>query len=53
MEEINKSDTIAYFEMARLAMVYVSRNVMIDMDISDEEFVRLRDQLDKYMNVYE
>ena len=43
-------DQVAYFEMARLGMAMVGQEICDEMDISDEEFLRLRDNLDKYMN---
>ena len=47
---INIPDRIAYFEMARLGMAMVSDDICDEMDISDEEYLRLRDQLQKYMD---
>ena len=42
-----EDDTIAYLEMARLAMAMVGDEIAEEMDLSDEEFLRLRDQLQR------
>jgi len=47
---INISDRIAYFEMARWGMAMVGDEICDEMDMSDEEFLRLQEQLYKYMN---
>ena len=44
-----EDDTIAYLEMARLAMAMVGDEIAEEMDLSDEEFLRLRDQLEEHM----
>tara|TARA_Y100001973_G_scaffold86300_1_gene129139 strand:- start:49 stop:231 length:183 start_codon:yes stop_codon:yes gene_type:complete len=44
-----EDDTIAYLEMARLAMAMVGDEIAEEMDLSDEEFLRLRDQLQRLM----
>ena len=44
-----EDDTIAYLEMARLAMAMVGDEIAEEMDLSDEEFLRLRDQLHRLM----
>ena len=44
-----EDDTIAYLEMARLAMSMVGDEIAEEMDLSDEEFLRLRDQLQRLM----
>ena len=41
---------IAYLEMARIAMVTIPDTIVEKMDMSDDEFVRLRDQLQQYMD---
>ena len=40
-----KEDNITYLEMARMAMATVPDTIVEEMDMSDDEFVRLRDQL--------
>ena len=40
-------DNIAYFEMARIAMTTIPVTIAEKMDLSDDEFVRLRQQLQK------
>ena len=45
-----EDDTIAYLEMARLAMAMVGDEIAEEMDLSDEEFLRLRDQLQQLMD---
>ena len=44
-----EDDTIAYLEMARLAMAMVGDEIAEEMDLSDEEFLRLRDQLQQQL----
>tara|TARA_B100001939_G_C16742332_1_gene530311 strand:+ start:561 stop:740 length:180 start_codon:yes stop_codon:yes gene_type:complete len=44
-------DNIAYLEMARLAMAAIPDTIVEEMDMSDDEFVRLRQQLQKYMEM--
>ena len=44
-----KEDAITYLEMARIAMATVPDAIVEEMDMSDDEFVRLRDQLQQYM----
>ena len=44
-----EDDTIAYLEMARLGMAMVGDEIAEEMDLSDEEFLRLRDQLHRLM----
>ena len=43
-------DNISYLEMARLAMASVPEMIQENMDVSDEEFVRLRDKLQAHLN---
>ena len=45
-----KEDSITYLEMARIAMATVPDMIVEEMDMSDDEFVRLRDQLQQYMD---
>ena len=47
--ETLKEDSITYLEIARLGMVMVGDEIAEEMDLSDEEFVRLRDQLQEHM----
>ena len=47
--DILKEDSITYLEMARLGMVMVGDEIAEEMDLSDEEFIRLRDQLNEVM----
>lgn len=44
-----EEDKITYFEMARIAMATVPDTIVEEMDMSDDEFVRLRDQLQQHM----
>jgi len=44
-------DNIAYFEMARIAMTTIPVTIAEKMDLSDDEFVRLRQQLQKDMEM--
>ena len=44
-----KEDNITYLEMARIAMATVPDTIVEEMDMSDDEFVRLRDQLQQQM----
>jgi len=44
-----KEDNITYLEMARLGMAMVGDEIAEEMDLSDEEFLRLRDQLQQHM----
>ena len=44
-----EEDAINYLEMARIAMATVPEIITEEMDMSDEEFVRLRDQLRQIM----
>ena len=44
-----EDDTIAYLEMARLAMAMVGDEIAEEMDLSDEEFLLFRDQLQRLM----
>ncbi len=37
--------------MARLAMAAIPDTIVEEMDMSDDEFVRLRQQLQKYMEM--
>jgi|TARA_R110002020_G_scaffold48280_1_gene137591 hypothetical protein len=47
--DILKEDGIAYLEIARLGMAMVGDEIAEEMDLSDEEFIRLRDQLKEVM----
>ena len=47
--ETLKEDSITYLEMARIAMATVPDTIVEEMDMSDDEFVRLRDQLQEHM----
>jgi len=44
-----KEDNITYLEIARLGMMMVGDKIAEEMDLSDEEFLRLRDQLEEHM----
>jgi len=44
-----KEDAITYLEMARIAMATVPDTIVEEMDMSDDEFIRLREQLEKHM----
>ncbi len=46
----NKEDSITYLEIARLGMMMVGDEIAEEMDLSDEEFLRLRDQLQQHMD---
>ena len=43
-------DNIKYLELARLAMANIPELIQEYMDVSDEEFVRLRDKLQAHLN---
>ena len=45
-----KEDNITYLEMARIAMAIIPDDLTVHMDMSDDEFVRLREQLQQHMN---
>ncbi len=45
-----KEDAITYLEMARIAMATVPDTIVEEMDMSDDELVRLRDQLQQHMD---
>ena len=47
--EALKEDSIAYLEIARLGMMMVGDEIAEEMDLSDEKFIRLRDQLNEVM----
>ena len=47
--ETLKQDSITYLEMARIAMTTIPHTIADQMDISADEFVRLRDQLQEHM----
>ena len=44
-----KEDAITYLEMARIAMAIIPDDLTAHMDMSDDEFIRLRKQLQQYM----
>jgi hypothetical protein len=50
MSEFNSSDIVAYFEMAKIALAVAPAEVADNLCLSDEEFMRLRDNLHQYMN---
>jgi len=50
IDKINDMDEIAYYEMARLAMAEIADSVVESMDMSDDEFIRLREQLQSYLD---
>ena len=43
-------DCVTYLEMARIAMACVPDEIEGQMDLSDEEFIRLRDQLNEFFD---
>ena len=45
-----KEDNLTYLEMARIAMATVPDTIVEEMDMSDDEFVRLREQLQQHMD---
>lgn len=45
-----EKDAITYLEMAKIAMAMVPDEVADELDISDAEFLRLREQLEKDLN---
>ena len=47
--EALKEDSITYLEIARLGMMMVGDEIAEEMDLSYEEFLRLRDQLEEHM----
>jgi hypothetical protein len=47
--ETLKEDSITYLEIARLGMMIAADEIAEEMDLSDEEFIRLRDQLKEHM----
>lgn len=49
MDRLDEMDEVTYLEMARLAMAMVPDELMEEMDISEEEFLRLREELEKHM----
>jgi len=48
--EYKTSDAVTYLEMARIAMATIPDAIVEEMDMSDDEFVRLRDQLQQHMD---
>jgi len=44
-----KEDAITYLEMARIAMAIIPDDLIVHMDMSDDEFIRLRKQLKQYL----
>lgn len=50
-EYVELEDNIAYFEMARIAMITIPDTIVEKMDLSDDEFDRLRQQLLKDMEM--
>lgn len=45
-----QSELIYMLEMARLAIAYIPEDVCDVMDMTDEEFVEIRDKLQQYMD---
>tara|TARA_B100001175_G_C18950177_1_gene375563 strand:+ start:203 stop:364 length:162 start_codon:yes stop_codon:yes gene_type:complete len=43
-------DINSYLEIARLAMAMIADDLVDDLDMSDDEFLRLRDQLQEYLD---
>ena len=48
-----KNDLTAYLEAAGIAFVSMEHKLKDSMDISDEEFIRLRKQLEEYLDTEE
>jgi hypothetical protein len=44
-----EEDKITYLEIARLGMAMVGDEIAEEMDLSDQEFLRLREQLEEQM----
>ena len=44
-----EEDAITYLEMARIAMAIIPDDLIVHMDMSDDEFIRLRKQLKQYL----
>lgn len=42
-----ESDITSYFEIARIAMAVIPEDITYILDISDDEFIRLREELHK------
>ena len=49
MANFNSSDQVSILEIARLGIAMVGDEIADEMDISDEELVRLRDKIQKVM----
>ena len=47
-----EKDMITYLEMARVAMAMVPDEVSDELDISDAEFLRLRERLERDLGDY-
>jgi len=47
---LDSEDIIQYLEMARIAMSHIPEDLEDQMDISDDEFIRLRDNLQKCLD---
>ena len=45
--QLTGTDYIAYLEMARIAMAAIPEDIADNLDISDAEFLRLREKLKK------
>ena len=45
-----KEDNITYLEMARMAMATVPDTIVEEMDMSDDELIRLREQLQQHLD---
>lgn len=47
---IDSSDMISYLEIARICFACIPEEIIEELDIDDDEFLRLRDQLHEVMN---
>ena len=47
---MNNKDKVTYLEMARIAMAMIPDDLVDELDMSDDEFLRLRNQLQQTMD---
>ena len=45
-----QGDINSYLEIARLAMAMIADDLVDELDMSDDEFLRLRDQLQEHLD---
>ena len=48
--EYKTPDAVTYLEMARIAMATVPDTIVEEMDMSDDELIRLREQLQQHLD---